>query len=106
MHIQPICGNVFSGSASSQPLEQAAEQPIRGPHFSGWCSQPFGGNSVMQSKDILTRTSLRTPKAAAIAGIVFSILLVVIVSLLRLSVPDDPLEPGAWLSTKDIPNNN
>ena len=53
----------------------------------------------MQSKDILTRTSLRTPKAAAIAGIVFSILLVVIVSLLRLSVPDDPLEPGAWLST-------
>ena len=60
----------------------------------------------MQSKDILTRTSLRTPKAAAIAGIVFSILLVVIVSLLRLSVPDDPLEPGAWLSTKDIPNNN
>ena len=47
----------------------------------------------------LTRTSLRTPKAAAIAGIVFSVLLVVIVWLLRLSVPADPLEPGAWLAT-------
>ena len=53
----------------------------------------------MADKNNLTRTSLRTPKAAAIAGIVFSILLVVIVSLLRLAVPDDPLEPGAWLST-------
>jgi hypothetical protein len=52
------------------------------------------------SKAVLTRTSLRTPKAAAIAGIIFSILLAVIVSLLRLSVPTDPLEPGAWLATK------
>jgi hypothetical protein len=48
---------------------------------------------------LLTRTSLRTPKAAAIAGIIFSILLAVIISLLRLSVPSDPLEPGAWLAT-------
>jgi len=54
---------------------------------------------VIPSKDILTRSSLRTPKAAAIAGIVFSILLVVIVLLLRLSVPADPLEAGAWLAT-------
>jgi len=54
---------------------------------------------VIPDKDILTRTSLRTPKAAAIAGIVFSVLLVVIVWLLRLSVPADPLDPGAWLAT-------
>ncbi len=54
---------------------------------------------MIPSKDILTRSSLRTPKAAAIAGIVFSILLVVIVLLLRLSVPADPLEAGAWLAT-------
>ena len=52
---------------------------------------------MIPSKDI-TRTSLRTPKAAAIAGIVFSLLLTVIVSLLRLSVPTDPHEPGAWLT--------
>ncbi len=54
---------------------------------------------MIPGKDSLTRTSLRTPKAAAIAGIVFSILLTVIVSMLRLSVPTDPLEPGAWLTT-------
>ena len=54
---------------------------------------------MIQDKDVLTRTSLRTPKAAAIAGIVFSVLLVVIVWLLRLSVPADPLDPGAWLAT-------
>ena len=47
----------------------------------------------------LTRTNLKTPKAAAIAGIVFSILLIAIVWLLRTSVPADPLEPGAWLAT-------
>jgi MFS family permease len=54
---------------------------------------------MLPSKDTLTRTSLRTPKAAAIAGIIFSILLTLIVLLLRLSVPTDPLEPGAWLET-------
>ncbi|MGB9166216.1 MAG: hypothetical protein WCC41_17520 [Rhodomicrobium sp.] len=47
----------------------------------------------------LTRTSLRTPKAAAFAGIIFSVLLVVIISLLRLFAPADPLDPGAWLAT-------
>jgi hypothetical protein len=47
----------------------------------------------------LTRTDLRTPRAAAIAGIVFSILLLIEFWLLRASVPLDPLEPGAWLNT-------
>ena len=46
----------------------------------------------------LTRAGLRTPKAAAIAGILFSILLVAIVVLLHGSVPPDPHEPGEWLS--------
>jgi len=53
----------------------------------------------MPYKDAITRTSLRTPKAAAIAGIIFSLLLIVILWLLRVSVPADPLEPGAWLAT-------
>jgi MFS family permease len=47
----------------------------------------------------LTRANLRTPKAAAIAGMVFSVLLVVVFSLLRISLPADPQEPGAWLKT-------
>jgi hypothetical protein len=48
-------------------------------------------------KSSLTGARLRTPRAAAIAGIVFSVLLIAIVVLLRLSVPFDPLESGAWL---------
>jgi hypothetical protein len=43
---------------------------------------------------------LRAPRAAAIAGIVFSVLLIVCVLLVRLSVPADPTEAGAWLSTR------
>lgn len=46
-----------------------------------------------------THTQLRTPKAAAIAGIVFSILLIAIFGLFRSSVPANPLETGAWLAT-------
>jgi hypothetical protein len=37
----------------------------------------------------LTKNTLRTPKAAAIAGIVFSVLLIVIFVLLRLSFPSE-----------------
>ena len=40
----------------------------------------------------------KTPKAAAIAGIVFSILLLASFGLLRLSIPSDPLAPSTWLS--------
>ena len=47
----------------------------------------------------LTRAHLKTPKAAAIAGIVYSLLMVAIFWLLRRSVPTDPLEIGAWLAT-------
>jgi hypothetical protein len=47
-----------------------------------------------------TRAKLRTPAAAAVAGLVFSLLLVVILLLLRLSVPSDPQESGAWLASQ------
>lgn len=47
----------------------------------------------------VTRSNLKTPKAAAVAGIIFSILLTTIFGLLRMSIPADPLEPGAWLAT-------
>ena len=46
----------------------------------------------------LTRAHLKTPKAAAIAGIAFSLLMIAIFWLLRRSIPYDPLEPGAWLA--------
>jgi hypothetical protein len=46
----------------------------------------------------ITRARLKTPKAAAVAGIIFSILLVSIFALFRTSIPPDPLESGAWLT--------
>jgi hypothetical protein len=45
----------------------------------------------------LTHARLRTPRAAAIAGVVFAILLLVVFWLIRRSVPGDPLQPGGWL---------
>lgn len=42
---------------------------------------------------------LRTPRAAAVAGILFAFLLTTALVLIRLSIPADPLEPGAWLHT-------
>jgi len=41
---------------------------------------------------------LRTPRAAAVAGILFSILLVIIFWIFRSAVPADPLDPGTWLA--------
>ncbi|MGB6768046.1 MAG: hypothetical protein WBE50_08130 [Methyloceanibacter sp.] len=45
----------------------------------------------------LTRANLKTPKAAAIAGMLFSVLLLAVFWLLRTSIPADPQEPGSWL---------
>ena len=53
----------------------------------------------MDASQSATRTSLRTPKAAAVAGIIYSVLLVVIFWLFRSSIPADPLETGAWLAS-------
>jgi arginine exporter protein ArgO len=53
----------------------------------------------MQNDNALTREHLKTPKAAAIAGIVFSILLALMFWLFRSSVPADPLERGEWIAT-------
>ena len=50
-----------------------------------------------ESKRPLTRAGLTTPRAAAIAGIVFSLLLILSLLLIWISVPADPQEAGAWL---------
>jgi len=49
--------------------------------------------------DKMVQAKLKTPRAAAIAGIVFSVLFVAAFSMLRISVPSDPAEPGEWLKT-------
>jgi hypothetical protein len=58
------------------------------------------GNQMTPGNAALTRAHLKTPKAAAIAGIAFSVLIIVIFWLLRRSIPDDPLDSGAWLVTE------
>jgi MFS family permease len=55
---------------------------------------------MMKPEESLTAARLRAPRAAAIAGILFSILLMTSIVLLRLSVQADPLEAGAWLQTR------
>jgi hypothetical protein len=43
-------------------------------------------------------STLRTPRAAALAGIVFSVFLITALVLLRLSVPANPRAAGTWLT--------
>jgi len=53
---------------------------------------------MMEEEQTLTHARLKTPRAAAIAGIVFSILFIVSVVLVRISVPASPQDAGTWLS--------
>ena len=53
----------------------------------------------MAGNETLTRASLKTPKAAAVAGILFSLSVFGAFWALRASVPADPSEPGAWLNS-------
>jgi len=53
----------------------------------------------MTDEETMTRANWKTPKAAAIAGILFCVLLLAVFWLLRISVPTDPLESGDWLRT-------
>src|ERR1700757_2754699 len=53
----------------------------------------------MKQETISIRARLATPRAAAIAGILFAVLLITGLLLLRLAVRADPLEAGAWLKT-------
>jgi len=55
---------------------------------------------MTQPASPLTSARLRAPRVAAIAGILFSVLLVTSFLLLRRSVPADPTEAGAWLQTR------
>ena len=45
-----------------------------------------------------TRQAIRTPRAAAVAGIAFSVLLTSALVLIRLAVPSDPDDAGTWLA--------
>ena len=51
----------------------------------------------MEPKDALTGGRLKTPRAAAVAGIVFSVLFIISLVLIRTAVPADPQDAGTWL---------
>jgi hypothetical protein len=52
----------------------------------------------MNQGPTLARARLTTPRAAAVAGILFSVLLIVSLVLIRVSVPADPKDAGDWLT--------
>jgi hypothetical protein len=52
----------------------------------------------MNQAKSLIQARATTPRAAAIAGILFSVLLIASLSLVRISIPANPQDAGAWLS--------
>jgi hypothetical protein len=56
----------------------------------------------MAQEITLARKRLKTPRAAAIAGIVFSLLLMASLAIIRLSLPADPRDPGEWIANPDL----
>jgi len=53
---------------------------------------------MKQEADLIS-ARLKTPRAAAIAGIVFSVLMISGLLLFRISIPANPLEADTWLKT-------
>jgi hypothetical protein len=53
---------------------------------------------IMNQGPTITKSRATTPRAAAIAGILFSVLLLTSLVLLRISVPADPQDAGVWLA--------
>ena len=58
-----------------------------------------GRNQVMNDTATLVRQRLKTPRAAAVAGILFSVLFVISMTLIRLVFPEDLTGPDTadWL---------
>jgi len=55
--------------------------------------------AMTDAQTLLTRRKLKTPRAAAIAGILFALLYGASLVLIRLSTPADPTADSAWLET-------
>ena len=51
-----------------------------------------------------SRPKMAAPRAAAIAGVIFSVLLIIGLVLIRLSVPADPSQPGTWVNDPERRN--
>ena len=53
----------------------------------------------MKEQNSFTRDELKSPRAAAIAGILFSLLMIMSIVLIRITIPYDPYETGEWLQS-------
>ena len=52
----------------------------------------------MDQKRTESRSKLTLPRAAAVAGILFSVLLITSLVIIRSAIPADPRDEGAWLA--------
>ena len=68
-------------------------------HHGRWA--PSGMTSTEKSP---AGPALMPPRAAAIAGVIFSVLLIVGLGLTRYAVPADPTRPGIWLTDPERRN--
>lgn len=59
--------------------------------------EPFDEEAAMAQELELVRASLRTLRAAAIAGIAFALLLGTALVLVRIAIPADPHDAATWL---------
>jgi hypothetical protein len=55
-------------------------------------------NQTLDAEELQIISPLKTPRAAAFAGIVFSVLVIASLVLLHLATPANPGQPGIWLS--------
>jgi hypothetical protein len=53
----------------------------------------------MNEEMALRRAKLTTPRAAAVAGVLFSVLLIAALVLIRISIPANPKDSGDWLAS-------
>jgi hypothetical protein len=52
----------------------------------------------LEAERAFRKAKLTTPRAAALAGILFSVLLITSLAIIRISVPADPQDAGEWIS--------
>jgi hypothetical protein len=69
---------------------------------------PFGqvmpvGEAMIYGQLTFTSQKLKTPRAAALAGILFAVLFSSSVVLIRLSIPANPADGGVWLTDRTDP---
>src|SRR5579863_8710642 len=50
----------------------------------------------MMSQTLASNPTLKAPRAAAVAGVLFSVLMLIGLGVVRIAVPPNPVEPGTW----------